>query len=234
MPATGDPGRRSGRRKARRERPCLAAACAVLIVGGFPAALALPGSLLPPPAPAESDPTPTLSAVAPSYRTAEPPAPGTRSRTGPSGSPVRPARPVRFDAARLGVAVTVVPVDAAGGTLAPPADPLRLGWWREGAWPGAGKGRVLLTGHTVHTGGGALDHLERLERGDAIRVATDRGAREYRVRSTRYLTVAEFAQRAERLLRRDGPERLVVVTCENWDGDGYEGSVVVVAAPVRR
>jgi LPXTG-site transpeptidase (sortase) family protein len=144
----------------------------------------------------------------------------------------RPARPTRLRTAALGVDARVVPVDDVAGVLQPPDDPQQIGWWRSGARPGDGEGRVLVTGHTVHTGGGAFDGLERLARGDVVEVRTPAGVRSYRVRSTRYLTIERFAARAARLLRQDGPEMLVLVTCDGWDGVTYEGSTVVVATPV--
>lgn len=41
----------------------------------------------------------------------------------------------------------------------------------------------------------------------------------------------ELAQRAHRLFRQDGPARLVLLTCEEWDGSAYLADVLVVAAP---
>jgi LPXTG-site transpeptidase (sortase) family protein len=146
--------------------------------------------------------------------------------TGPAGPPVR----VRLPA--LDVVARVQPVRPTGNVLTPPADARRLGWWRDGARPGDGAGRVLVTGHTVSTGGGAFDRLHDLRRGDVVVVRTAGGGRRsYQVKRTRYLTVEEFAARAERLLRQRGPERLVLVTCDGWDGTSYEGSTVVVAVP---
>ncbi len=158
--------------------------------------------------------------------------------TASSGSRVRPdtltrpARPLRFRSDGLGITARVVPVDAAAGVLRPPDDAGRLGWWRGGARPGDGEGRVLVTGHTVHTGGGAFDELEQLEPGDVVTIGTRAGRRSYRVDASRYLDIDRFARRAPRLLRQDGPERLVLVTCDGWDGVTYEGSTVVVATPV--
>ena len=40
-----------------------------------------------------------------------------------------------------------------------------------------------------------------------------------------------MADHAERLFSQDVPGRLVLVTCEDWDGERYLSNVVVVAEP---
>jgi LPXTG-site transpeptidase (sortase) family protein len=163
-------------------------------------------------------------------------------RTPPIGPPVdsatdgppetKPAEPVRFHSGRLRVDVPVHPIDASSGVLLPPGDPQQLGWWRGGAMPGSGRGRVLITGHTVQAGGGAFDDLARLRMGDVVDVTTATGRLHYRVALIQYLTIESFAERAPQLLRAAGPERLVLVTCDGWDGVEYQGSTVVIAEPV--
>lgn len=143
-----------------------------------------------------------------------------------------PGVPRRIALPALGVDAKVVPVTAREGTLVPPDDPQQLGWWSEGVKPGSTEGRALLTGHTLHAGGGALDDLEDLAAGDRVVVGTDRGRLEYAVESVRYLTIEQVAEQAARLFRATGPERLVIVTCEGWDGTDYEGNTIVVATPV--
>jgi LPXTG-site transpeptidase (sortase) family protein len=161
----------------------------------------------------------------------EPTAPSRSARPKATGEP---GAPVRFHSARLDVAVPVRPIDAAEGVLLPPGDPGQLGWWRGGAMPGSGKGRVLLTGHTVQAGGGAFDDLARIQLGDTVDVRTSTGRHRYQVTLIQYLTIEQFAQHAEELLRSTGPERLVLVTCNGWDGTSYQGSTVVIAEPSRR
>ena len=117
--------------------------------------------------------------------------------------------------------------------LVPPADPARVGWWGEGAAPGAVRGRALLAGHTVHSGGGALDDLEQLTRGDRVVVDSEGGRTRYRVTSVEVLGKGELARRAQRLFDQDGPARLVLLTCEDWDGTAYRSNVVVLAEPLQ-
>jgi LPXTG-site transpeptidase (sortase) family protein len=116
-----------------------------------------------------------------------------------------------------------------------------LGWWAEGARPGSRTGSALIAGHTVHTGGGALDDLETLRRGDAVYVQTHvRRAGErrertaaYVVRSVEVLGKDAIARRAEELFSQEVDGRLVLLTCEDWDGTRYLSNVVVTALPAR-
>jgi LPXTG-site transpeptidase (sortase) family protein len=161
----------------------------------------------------------------------------TRSpETGTTATPNRarwvPGAPRRVLIPALGVSAPVIPVRAPGGTLVPPSDPAQLGWWAGGARPGATRGSALVTGHTVHTGGGALDDLETLERGDRVTVRTDRGTIRYAVRRVAVLGKGAVAREAQRLFDQEVAGRLVLVTCEDWDGQRYLSNVVVVATPV--
>jgi LPXTG-site transpeptidase (sortase) family protein len=115
--------------------------------------------------------------------------------------------------------------------LVPPSDPTLLGWWAAGARPGDRQGAALLTGHTVHTGGGALDHLADLRSGERVRVTVPGGEFGYVVRSVRTFEKGALADRAARVFGRRGPGRLVLVTCADWDGERYLSNVVVVARP---
>ncbi|HEU5036325.1 MAG TPA: class F sortase [Nocardioides sp.] len=142
-----------------------------------------------------------------------------------------PGAPERLRIPALEVNAPVLPVHAPGRTLVPPSDPSRLGWWADGAQPGAARGSALIAGHTVHTGGGALDDLEELRRGDEVVVRTDHGTIEYAVRSVHVYRKGRIADQAQRLFSQRVPGRLVVLTCEDWDGERYLSNVVVTATP---
>ncbi len=144
----------------------------------------------------------------------------------------KPGAPRRLLVPSLGVDAPVVPIEAPGGVLTPPEDPQVLGWWADGAKPGARTGSALVTGHTVHTGGGAMDDLEQLARGDRVWMRTDRGSIGYDVRSVVVLGKGELAERAEQLFSQEVPGRLVLITCEDWNGVEYLSNVVVTATPV--
>ncbi len=131
----------------------------------------------------------------------------------------------------LGVDAPIVPIGVVDGVLIPPADPQTLGWWSDGAEPGAVHGGALVTGHTVHTGGGQLDDLEQVRRGDRVRVRTDKGVIGYRVTGVRIYRKATLARDAQEVFSQTGPGRLVLITCEDWDGTKYLSNVVVFAEP---
>ncbi len=145
----------------------------------------------------------------------------------------RPGAPRRVVIPALAVVAPVVPIRVAAGTLVPPSDPGELGWWAQGALPGARHGTALVTGHTVHEGGGALDHLTDLRPGDRVLVRTDKGRIRYVVRRVAVYRKGTLAARAHRLFDQQGRGRLQVVTCGDWNGTVYLSNVVVTATPVR-
>ena len=133
----------------------------------------------------------------------------------------------------LQVDASVLPITAPNRTLIPPSDPQQLGWWSDGARPGDVRGSALVTGHTVHTGGGALDDLETVEPGDRVVVRTVKSRLTYVVRTVRIYEKGALARSAARVFSQEVPGRLVVITCEDWDGSQYLSNVVVVAVPQR-
>lgn len=141
-------------------------------------------------------------------------------------------RPVRLLVPRLGVDASVQPISGQSGELVPPADPQVLGWWQEGARPGSAEGTTVVTGHTVHTGGGALDALGTLRRGDRFTIRTDRGTIRYVVRWQHDYPTAELARRSPKLFEQDDFHRLLLITCSGWNGQGYDNSAVVLARPI--
>jgi LPXTG-site transpeptidase (sortase) family protein len=141
--------------------------------------------------------------------------------------------PRRVVIERLRVDAPIVPISTTGDALIPPSDPQQLGWWSAGARPGASRGSALVTGHTVHTGGGAMDNLERLHTGDRVTVYTGRGIIPYDVRSVEVFGKGSVARHAQRLFSQEVRGRLVLITCEDWDGTRYLSNVVVVATPAR-
>jgi LPXTG-site transpeptidase (sortase) family protein len=131
----------------------------------------------------------------------------------------------------LGISARVLGIRARGGSLIPPSNPRLVGWWSDGARPGAAKGSAIITGHTVHDGGGAFDNLEELSAGDAVAVTTGRGSLNYVVSSVTTYRKKTLAKQAAQLFNQSVPGRLVLVTCEDWDGTAYLSNVVVVAVP---
>ncbi|MFC6285194.1 class F sortase [Nocardioides sp. GCM10027113] len=159
------------------------------------------------------------------------PPPGTGTTAQATPGEWRPGAPRRVRIPALGVSAPVEPVTAPNDTLVPPADPTRLGWWSDGARPGDELGSALVAGHTVNGGGGALNRLEQLEAGDVVTVTTSRGRIDYVVQRTQVFRKGALAREAQRLFSQEVPGRLVLVTCEDWDGTRYLSNVVVTAVP---
>jgi len=155
-----------------------------------------------------------------------PPPRETRSTT-----ETRPANPVKVTVPSLGISARVLGIRASRGTLIPPSNPRLVGWWSDGAVPGAAKGSAIITGHTVHTGGGAFDDLDQLSAGDAVSVTTGRGTINYVVSSVTTYRKKALAKQAAQVFDQTVPGRLVLVTCEDWDGTAYLSNAVVIATP---
>ncbi len=151
----------------------------------------------------------------------------------PAKPAVAPAvgRPVRLVVPRLGVNAPVIDIGVVDGVLLPPSDPQTLGWWSSGAKPGAVRGGALITGHTVHSGGGAFDDLETLDEGDRVQVRTDRGTLRYDVTGVTIYRKASLARDAAKVFSQEVPGRLVLITCEDWNGTGYDSNAIVFAEP---
>jgi LPXTG-site transpeptidase (sortase) family protein len=141
-------------------------------------------------------------------------------------------RPLEVSVPRLHVDSKVIPISGQSGSLLPPSDPQQLGWWKEGKPVGAESGTAVVTGHTVHTGGGALDHLDKMVTGDTVRVRTDAGWIKYIVQRTRIYSTKQLSRDADKIFRLDGIGRLVLITCDDWNGEIYLSNAVVIATPV--
>lgn len=199
-------------------------------------------------APIESVPAAaSVERVAPPVKPAtrpEQPAGASSTEASPSKASSEPARktrpkahpakgtPQRIVVPTLGIDHPIVGIDAPGGVLTPPSDPQVLGWWQSGAQPGAKLGSALVTGHTVSSGGGAFDDLETLGRGDRVSIGTADGRIDYRVTGVRIYRKASLAEHAQRVFSQEVPGRLVLITCEDWNGSVYLSNAVVVARPV--
>jgi hypothetical protein len=142
-------------------------------------------------------------------------------------------RPVVLDIPALGVRAPVDPIDAPDGDLQVPGDPDRVGWWREGAVPGADTGTALIAGHvdSAASGMGALFWLDRLRPGDPVTVATTSGQADYVVVSVRRYPKADLPGS---VAASAGAPGLTIVTCGGpFDraAHSYLDNVVVDAAP---
>ena len=207
----------------------LGAAAPALVVGGLFLAGDGLGTTTPSPgAGTPPAPPPAIRVVRPSAS----PSAATSNGSSAAAAAERGVRPQVVVVPALEVQAPVTPIIAEDGALTPPPDPQQVGWWSGGARPGSARGAAVVTGHTVHTGGGALDDLETLTRGDRVVVRSDSEELAYRVGSVEVLSRDALARRSVEIFGRTGPGRLVLITCEDWDGSAYTSNVVVTAEPI--
>ncbi len=145
-----------------------------------------------------------------------------------------PATPIRLVIPSLGIRAKVLPIEVnKQNVLDPPGDVHEVGWWRKSVRPGADHGQTVLTGHTVHTGGGVMNRLGSLKPGNVVRVVTPKGTMVYRTTRVLTLTKAQLARRSQELFgQRRTTNRLVLVTCTGWTGKDYTSNTVVFASPL--
>ena len=225
----------TGARRARRDQPALRKWGWLVAVVGVGVAVT-GGWLEYSDRPVAADPavvTPALPSPQPPSVTNKKPTPkATPSKRPPrQSSPSKPApgRPTRILVPKLGVSASVIGIAASGGALEPPSDPRVIGWWTEGAKPGSKTGSAVMTGHTVHTGGGAFDDLDQLTDGDTVLITTDKGTLRYRVDSVTTYRKQSLAKHAGEVFDQGVPGRLVLITCEDWNGSVYLSNEVVIA-----
>jgi hypothetical protein len=153
-----------------------------------------------------------------------------------AAAPARPegAAPTRLSVPALGVDAPVVAVAVRpDGQLAVPGDPHVLGWWRDGAWPTAQSGTVVIDGHvdTRQDGPGALFHIASVAPGATLSLATPGGSATYVVQAVRHYPKAALP--AE-VFDTTGNPRLVLISCGGVFDHAtrqYRDNVVVYAVP---
>ena len=157
-----------------------------------------------------------------------------RAPAGPVYGEMSAGAPQRIKIKAIGVDARVVPISVGSdAVLDPPADYREVGWWDASARPGAGRGQTVVTGHTVHTGGGSMNRIGRLRPGQKVDVVTRKGTMRYRVRRVAVLSHSALAKASVRLFgQRGGSGRLVLVSCTDWNGSSYDSNVVVLASPL--
>jgi len=147
------------------------------------------------------------------------------------------AQPVRMRIAAVDLDVGVRPTGVAkDGSMELPDTVRRAGWYRFGATPSERSGTTVIAAHvdTRSEGLGPFARLTSARRGDRI-IVTDRSGDEhaYRLLSRRQIDRTRLP--VDDLFDRDGPPRLVVLTCGGaYDArSGYRDNVVVIAEPDR-
>lgn len=143
----------------------------------------------------------------------------------------KPTRPDRLVVPSIKLDAPLIPIEIKPNkVLSPPADTSEVGWWKRSAKPGATSGQTLLTGHTVHTGGGVMNRLGDLRPGSLIQVETKAGTVDYAATKIFVYTKAELAAHADELFSQKRKDyRLVLVTCTGWTGSDYTSNIIVFA-----
>jgi LPXTG-site transpeptidase (sortase) family protein len=148
-----------------------------------------------------------------------------------------PSDPELLIVPSIGLRAPVVPIvmvrEDGANVLHPPSDYHEVGWWTGSAKPGSPSGQTLLTGHTVHTGGGVMNELGELKPGAEVEVKTKLGTVEYRTTQVFVYTKAQLSKHSKDLFGQDRPDnRLVLVTCTGWTGSYYTSNIIVFATPL--
>ena len=211
----------------------VAAVLGLALAVGAPTAWALTRPEAAAGVPLERSLAPTSAAPAPPA--VDLPGPVTVRDAAPEAVPVTPV-PVRVDVPARGITAPVDLVGVTGdGQMALPDDVARIGWYRFGPRPGE-PGNAVLAGHVDDSeqGPGALFALREAAAGDEVVVTDDAGeAGRWRVVSREVLHKEVLP--VDALFAREGPPRLVLITCGGPflpEYRSYRDNVVVVAEPV--
>ncbi len=142
---------------------------------------------------------------------------------------------------RVGIGGHTAPVDPVAtdttGTLLPPQDVSRLGWWVDSALPGSGVGTVVIAGHVDEAtqGTGFAARFATIPVGSEVTVTSSSGtAVTYRITRIQKADKRSAFPAAE-LNRLDGAQTLALVTCGGrFVGPplGYADNVIAWGTPV--
>ncbi len=145
-----------------------------------------------------------------------------------------PSNPLLLIVPSIQLRAPIVPIEVdAHRVLTPPSDYHEVGWWDLSAKPGSVTGQTLLTGHTVHTGGGVMNELGNMRPGDLVQIKTRLGTVDYEATDVFVYTKAQLAEHANVLFDpQHGTNRLVLVTCTGWTGHDYTSNIIVFATPL--
>lgn len=199
-----------------------------------------PAGPTPTPAPSTTaSASPAASATPLAARTPAPTAPAIGRSSGRLADVdlAPPPPPTSISLPSIGVEAAVVPVGVdPDGLMGVPEDVRTAGWYRWGSAPASAQGTVVVAGHVDdrEQGRGAFFDLRVVEVGDEVTLTDAEGATStWRVTGRR--TFDKSSLPVEDLYRRDGPPRLVLITCGGeFDraARSYESNVVVEAEPL--
>lgn len=146
--------------------------------------------------------------------------------------------PVRLTVPALGLDLPIDPVGVqADGQMEVPPLAERGGWYRFGSTPGGGSGTAVIAAHVdsiASAGLGPFARLKDVAVGDVVAVTSQDGSTsQFAVRSV--VRVAKTEVVWTDLFTREGPHRLVLVTCGGSfqrEVGRYSDNVIVIADPV--
>jgi LPXTG-site transpeptidase (sortase) family protein len=153
-----------------------------------------------------------------------------------AASDERRTRPIRVRVDGVDIDLPVVPVGVnPDGSMEMATSVREVGWYRFGARPVDRTGTTVLAGHvdTKREGLGPLARLRSVDRGSRVVITSADGrTRAYRVVDVR--RIAKTRVPLAEVFRRDGQERVVLITCGGrYDRDtGYRDNVLVTAEPM--
>lgn len=190
------------------------------------------------PTPAASDPAASRDATPSPTASPAPAAPEIGRSSGRIEDVLgnRPAAPATISLPSIGVDAVVVPVGIdPDGLMTVPEDVSTVGWYEFGPSPSADQGSAVLAGHVDDRvqGRGAFFDLRGVAVGDTVTITDADGTASAWVVTGRQ-TFDKASLPVDDLYRRDGPRRLVLITCGGeFDraARSYESNVVVVAEP---
>ena len=144
-------------------------------------------------------------------------------------APLGPPTAIEFADVRS----TVVSVGAdEAAALEIPGDVDTVGWWQDGAEPGAPEGFVVITGHATQQGDAAANEWWNAEPGDRVVLEAEHGTATYRVVSRK-----TYAKQDAPLARwfpaggPGGPAGLALITCTDYRDGEWRSNLVVEAVP---
>ncbi len=153
-----------------------------------------------------------------------------------------PCNPLGLTIPDLGVNASVVPVGlAADGSLGTPsdADKRKAGWFPNSVLVGSAHGTVIMDGHTYHdeTAIFRTDFNVRARAGMSVQLLCVNGNTFNYVTSevVMDLSVSDYDSfvTSRRLYATDGPARVVIITCTDWNPitRQYRSRGVLIAVP---
>ncbi len=172
---------------------------------------------------------------------------GTVPGTGPvppqsAGGPLARAAsvaPNRIEIPKLSESAPITPVGTTpNGELDVPLNPKVVGWWHNGAEPGATTGTAILAGHVNYAGvSGSMAHIGKLSPGDVVYVFGTHNAdhkTKVRFRVTGVRTYHKTALPYKQIFDQHSVGRIAIVTCGGpFDAStgSYLDNIVVFAVP---